>query len=84
MMINEAVRCLEDEILQSPSDGDVGAVFGLGFPAYLGGPFRYIDQEGPAAVAHRMRDLAYQYGARFEPADRIAEHGDRGTTFHEA
>jgi 3-hydroxyacyl-CoA dehydrogenase/enoyl-CoA hydratase/3-hydroxybutyryl-CoA epimerase len=83
MMINEAVRCLEDGILQSPSDGDVGAVFGLGFPPYLGGPFRYLDQEGPETVARRMRDLAYQYGARFTPADRIAQHEERGTHFHE-
>lgn len=82
MMVNEAVRCLNEDVLRSPSDGDVGAVFGLGFPPYLGGPFRYIDQAGPDTVARRMRDLAYQYGTRFEPADQIVEHEEHGTRFH--
>ncbi len=82
MMVNEAVRCLEDGILRSPSDGDIGAVFGLGFPPYLGGPFRYVDQNGPGAVARRLRDLAYQYGSRFDPPDRIVQHEGRGTRFH--
>ena len=83
MMINEAVRCLDDGVLQSPRDGDVGAVFGLGFPAYLGGPFRYIDQKGPAEVTKRMRDLAYQFGERFSPAELLIEHEHRETPFHE-
>jgi 3-hydroxyacyl-CoA dehydrogenase/enoyl-CoA hydratase/3-hydroxybutyryl-CoA epimerase len=83
MMINEAVRSLDEGILQTPQDGDVGAVFGLGFPAYLGGPFRYIDQKGPDEVTKRMRDLAYQYGDRFAPAELLVEHEDQGRSFHE-
>ena len=82
MLVNEAVRCLGDDVLRSPTDGDVGAVFGLGFPPFLGGPFRYIDQQGPGEIAKCLRNLAYQYGDRFEPADLLAEHEDRGTTFH--
>lgn len=83
MMVNEAVRCLGDDVLRDPVDGDVGAVFGLGFPPFLGGPFRYVDQRGPAAVAERMRNLAYQYGDRFAPAPLLAEHAEHGTTFHD-
>lgn len=83
MMVNEAVRCLEEDVLTNPVDGDVGAVFGLGFPPYLGGPFRYIDQKGPGRVIKRMRDLRYQYGSRFEPADLLLEHEEKGTSFHE-
>jgi len=82
MMINEAVRCLDEGILQNARDGDVGAVFGLGFPAYLGGPFRYIDQKGAAEVTKRMRDLAYQYGDRFAPADLLVEHDEHNRRFH--
>ena len=82
MLVNEAVRCLGDGVLRSPTDGDVGAVFGLGFPPFLGGPFRYIDQQGPGEIAKRLRNLAYQYGDRFEPADLLTDHEDRGTTFH--
>jgi 3-hydroxyacyl-CoA dehydrogenase/enoyl-CoA hydratase/3-hydroxybutyryl-CoA epimerase len=82
MLVNEAVRCLGDGVLRSPTDGDVGAVFGLGFPPFLGGPFRYVDQQGPGEVAERLRNLAYQYGDRFEAAPLLTEHEDGGTTFH--
>jgi len=82
-MVNEAVRCLDDEVLRGPTDGDVGAVFGLGFPPFLGGPFRYVDQQGAGSVAARLRNLAYQYGPRFEPSSLLAEHADEDTSFHE-
>jgi len=82
MMVNEAIRCLDDEVLRGPTDGDVGAVFGLGFPPFLGGPFRYVDQQGAGSIATRLRNLAYQYGPRFEPADLLTRHAEQETTFH--
>lgn len=83
MMVNEAIRCLDEGVVANPADGDLGAVFGLGFPSHLGGPFRYVDQRGPAQVAHRMRDLAYQFGSRFAPAALLETHEDSDTSFHE-
>jgi 3-hydroxyacyl-CoA dehydrogenase/enoyl-CoA hydratase/3-hydroxybutyryl-CoA epimerase len=83
MMVNEAVRCLSDGVLKSPRDGDVGAVFGLGFPAYLGGPFHYIDQQSPSDIVKRMRDFAYQFGDRFAPAPLLADHDDSAPLFYD-
>jgi len=82
MMVNEAVRCLEDEVLRSPTDGDLGAVFGLGFPPFLGGPFHYVDHEGAEKIIERLNRLTDAYGDRFRPADRLREHASEETTFH--
>ena len=67
-MLNEAARCLSDGIIRSPRDGDVGAVFGLGFPPFRGGPFRYIDSVGPAQIVERLEELNTRFAGRFEPA----------------
>ena len=83
MMVNEAVRCLEDGILRSPTDGDLGAVFGLGFPPFRGGPFRYVDQEGAGAIVRRLRDLAKRYGDRFHPVDHLEALASDERSFYE-
>lgn len=82
MMVNEAIRCLEDGVLRSPTDGDLGAVFGLGFPPFLGGPFRYVDQEGAEAIKSRLLRLVDRYGPRFDPAELLSSHTDTDTRFH--
>ncbi|WP_103026501.1 3-hydroxyacyl-CoA dehydrogenase NAD-binding domain-containing protein [Salinibacter altiplanensis] len=82
MMVNEAVRCLEDEVLRAPIDGDLGAVFGLGFPPFLGGPFRHVDRQGAASIVDTLQRLADRHGSRFAPADRLQTHAAQDTTFH--
>ncbi|MEZ3499312.1 fatty acid oxidation complex subunit alpha FadJ [Pantoea sp. KPR_PJ] len=71
MMLNEAVRCLDEGVIRSARDGDIGAVFGIGFPPFLGGPFRYIDQRGVADVTQTLRALMRQFGDRFAPCDAL-------------
>jgi 3-hydroxyacyl-CoA dehydrogenase/enoyl-CoA hydratase/3-hydroxybutyryl-CoA epimerase len=66
-LLNEAARCLEDGVLRSPRDGDVGAVFGIGFPPFLGGPFRHIDSEGAANIVRQLEMLHQRFSPRFEP-----------------
>jgi len=82
MMVNEAVRCLEDGVLRAPIDGDLGAVFGLGFPPFLGGPFRHVDRAGAASIVDTLQRLADRHGPRFAPADRLQTHAAQDTTFH--
>jgi 3-hydroxyacyl-CoA dehydrogenase/enoyl-CoA hydratase/3-hydroxybutyryl-CoA epimerase len=81
-MVNEAVLTLSEGVLRSARDGDVGAIFGLGFPPFLGGPFRWIDAEGSARVLERMRRLEGRFGLRFRPAPLLAEHGAANRPFH--
>jgi 3-hydroxyacyl-CoA dehydrogenase/enoyl-CoA hydratase/3-hydroxybutyryl-CoA epimerase len=81
-MVNEAIRCLGEGILRSARDGDVGAIFGLGFPPFLGGPFRYGDAIGPRTLLDRMERWHDKFGERFEPAPLLVEHARTGTPFH--
>jgi len=80
--LNEAALCLQEGILRSPRDGDVGAIFGLGFPPFLGGPFRYLDQIGARFAVERLERLAAQHGPRFEPAALLRERLKAGQPFH--
>jgi 3-hydroxyacyl-CoA dehydrogenase / enoyl-CoA hydratase / 3-hydroxybutyryl-CoA epimerase len=81
-MVNEAVRCLGEGILRSPRDGDVGAIFGLGFPPFRGGPFRYADSLTPAALLQRLEHYHDTFGERFTPAPLLVETVKAGKTFH--
>jgi len=83
-MVNEAVRCLEDGIIASPRDGDIGAVFGIGFPPFRGGPFRYIDAVGAGWVLEQLEELNSRFSGRFAPADLLVRMARKGERFHPA
>jgi 3-hydroxyacyl-CoA dehydrogenase/enoyl-CoA hydratase/3-hydroxybutyryl-CoA epimerase len=81
-MVNEALLCFGEGILRSPRDGDVGAILGLGFPAFRGGPFRYVDTLGAAEVLRRVRGYEMRFGRRFTPAPALVEMARRGERFY--
>jgi 3-hydroxyacyl-CoA dehydrogenase/enoyl-CoA hydratase/3-hydroxybutyryl-CoA epimerase len=80
--LNEAVLCLQHGILRSPRDGDVGAIFGLGFPPFLGGPFRYLDHLGARFAVEVLERLRAKHGGRFAPAALLQDMARDGKSFH--
>ncbi|UJX24615.1 fatty acid oxidation complex subunit alpha FadJ [Pseudoalteromonas sp. CF6-2] len=82
-MLNEAVRCLDDGIIASPRDGDIGAIFGIGFPPFLGGPFSYMDKLGAAQVTSEMATFA-NYNPIFTPCDTLKAMAEKGCRFYQA
>lgn len=80
-MMNEAVHCLEDGILSSSQDGDIGAVFGLGFPPFLGGPFHYINTLGVQKFRDELKRFADAYGERFTPPKLLEDMAREGKNF---
>ena len=81
-MMNEAAHCLQDGILKSATDGDLGAILGLGFPPFTGGPFRYIDQLGVEKVVEKLSNFETQYGPRFKPAQILIDFAEKGNNFY--
>lgn len=79
--INEAARCLEEGILRSARDGDIGAVFGVGYPPFRGGPFWTVDTVGAGTVVDQLETLMAEHGERFEPAGILVEAARNGTKF---
>ncbi len=81
-MVNEAARCLEEGIVRSARDGDVGAVFGIGFPPFRGGPFRHIDAVGVGEVVRQLEELDAKHPGRFAPCVMLKEMARAGRRFY--
>lgn len=81
-MVNEAAYCLEEEILSEPRDGDMGAVLGLGFPPFLGGPFRYMDSTGIQNILATLEELQNKHGNQFIPAQIIKDFAAKNMKFY--
>lgn len=80
--VNEAAKCLEDEIISDPVVGDIGLVFGTGFAPFRGGPFRYLDTVGVDNYVGMMEGFADKYGSQFEPCQLLKDYAVSGKKFH--
>jgi 3-hydroxyacyl-CoA dehydrogenase / enoyl-CoA hydratase / 3-hydroxybutyryl-CoA epimerase len=78
----ECARCFEEGVLETPEDGDLGAIFGWGFAPHTGGPFSYMDGLGLKSVVATLDRLTQLYGARFAAPKLLRDMADKGETFY--
>jgi 3-hydroxyacyl-CoA dehydrogenase/enoyl-CoA hydratase/3-hydroxybutyryl-CoA epimerase len=78
----EAVRALEDGVLEDIREGDVGAILGWGFAPWSGGPFSWLDIIGAPYAAERCDQLTEQFGDRFKTPDLLRDMADKGQEFY--
>ncbi|MGB8340101.1 MAG: 3-hydroxyacyl-CoA dehydrogenase NAD-binding domain-containing protein [Chthoniobacterales bacterium] len=79
LMVNEAARCLEEQVVASPEDADYGMILGTGFAPLRGGPLRFADHFGSAEMAR----AGERHGGKFEPCNLLRQHAAKGTKFYE-
>jgi 3-hydroxyacyl-CoA dehydrogenase/enoyl-CoA hydratase/3-hydroxybutyryl-CoA epimerase len=82
LMLNEAAKCLEENVIRNPRDGDIGAIFGIGFPPFLGGPFRYMDELGMEHLVGRLEYYATAYNEKYAAADILVSMHKNNKTFY--
>ena len=78
----ETARCLEEGVLETPQDADLGAVYGWGFPAWTGGTLSYIDTIGIETFVREADRLAQRHGPRFAPSAWLQAKAARGEPFY--
>lgn len=79
----ETVKCLDEGVLTSTTDANVGSILGIGYPAWTGGVARYLDQYpgGLPGFVARSRELAERYGQRFTPPASLVEKAESGGSY---
>lgn len=82
LMLNEAAYCLDEGIIRSARDGDIGAIFGIGFPPFRGGPFRYMDAVGVTEIVRRLQSYQQQHGERYTPAPLLVKMAENNERFY--
>jgi len=86
----ESVKCLDEGVIESVADANIGSIMGIGFPGWTGGVLQYINgyshptHTGVAGFVARARELAAKYGDRFEPPASLVEKAERGETYEDA
>lgn len=81
---NETANCMAEGVIETAEDGDLGAVYGWGFPAWTGGTLSFIDTIGIEQFVREADRLAQLYGSRFAPSDWLREKAARGEGFYPA
>ncbi|HEX9730322.1 MAG TPA: 3-hydroxyacyl-CoA dehydrogenase NAD-binding domain-containing protein [Gemmatimonadales bacterium] len=81
-MLNEAARALDDGVVRCARDGDIAAIFGIGFPPFLGGPLRYLDRVGIDQAVQTLEGFRRLHGERFAPAPSLARMAADGSRFY--
>ena len=82
VMVNEAARCLEEDLVRQVSDIDVGMIFGTGFAPFRGGLLRYADQVGADSIVNDLDLLSRTHGERFKPCDYLQKLAVNGQKFY--
>jgi len=80
----ESARCLEQGVLETPEDADLGSVYGWGFPAWTGGTLSYIDTVGIEEFVKQADALTQKYGERFAPSNWLRKRAEKGESFYDA
>jgi 3-hydroxyacyl-CoA dehydrogenase / enoyl-CoA hydratase / 3-hydroxybutyryl-CoA epimerase len=78
----ETARCREENVIETSVDGDLGAVYGWGFPAWTGGTLSYIDTVGIEKFVTECDRLAQKFGPRFAPSSWLRDRATTGTNFY--
>jgi 3-hydroxyacyl-CoA dehydrogenase/enoyl-CoA hydratase/3-hydroxybutyryl-CoA epimerase len=81
----EAVKCLDEGVIQSVADANIGSIMGIGFPGWTGGVLQYINgyAGGPSGFVGRCRELAAAYGDRFQPPASLVQMAERGQRYRD-
>ena len=82
LMVNEAARCVEEKVVDSPEDADYGMILGTGFAPFRGGPLRFAEHFGLKKVVDELERLA-QSEEKFSPCEILKKHARDGTKFYE-
>ena len=79
----ESIKCLDEGVLRSVPDANLGSIFGIGFPAWTGGVLQFVDgyEDGPAGFVARARELAEKYGDRFTPPESVVAMAEAGGVY---
>src|SRR5207245_6259163 len=81
LMVNEAARCVEEKVVDSPEDADYGMILGTGFAPFRGGPLRFAEHFGLSKIVDELERLAQSEG-KFSPCEILKKLARDGTKFY--